>query len=247
MAVSYGSGTLKRRKAIRANSLVRKAAILLRGKAGRYSTAPLASRGFQGYRYGGGTRGELKYVDNLDNDELIVHTGTVVPINLLASGTAVNERVGRKVVLKSCLVNFTVKNVIGVNTNALQGAIVKVSLIYDSQPNGAIAPAAYNDIYSTAHPTSPLNLNNRDRFKVLWSKYAQIGSYLISGAGSLATGAPQHAIRTCFKKMNLPVIFGGAGGSIGDIQTGALLLCFTADVANMSMCDYYTRVRYSDN
>jgi len=243
MAVSYGSSALKRRKAHRANSLVRKAASLLRGKAGRYTATTMGS----GYRYGGGTRSELKYVDNLDNDELITHTGTVVPINLMAGGTAVNERVGRKVVLKACLVNFTVKNAYGVNTDGFQGAIVKVSLVYDSQPNGAVAPAGYTDIYSTAHPTSPLNLNNRDRFKVLWSRYASIGSYLIGGSGTLATGAPLGVVRTCYKKMNLPVIFGGVGNGISDIQTGALLLCFTADLNGKSMCDYYTRVRYSDN
>lgn len=241
------SSITKRRKVTRANALVRKAATILRGKNRRLISAPLASRGFQPYRYGGGSRSELKYVDNSDNDEVILDTGKVLCMNLMASGTNVSQRVGRKVDIKSILLNFNIFNSKIVSAGAPQGAIVRVSLVYDSQPNGAVAEPAYTDIYAADHPTAPLNLNNRDRFRVLWTKVGQIGAFVISNITQLATGAPQNVYKKMFKMVNLPVIFGGPGGTIGDIQTGSLLLCFVADITNVTYTDYYCRVRYADN
>jgi len=235
-----------RRKAAASNRLAARAALILGKRVGGGLGAPLATRGFRPYRYGAGNGPELKFVDKTQVDVVLTTTGFVTALNLMATGTDISNRVGRKVMLKSVLLSSNFYNSIAALSAAVQGGMGKVSIVYDSQPNGAAALPAYTDIYVNNTPHAPLNLNNRDRFKVLWTKTWQVAPYTLNAAPAIIAGAPQNAIRKGYKKLNLPVIFGNTGGTIGDIQTGSLLLCVGVDVNNTTSFDYYTRVRYSD-
>lgn len=197
-------------------------------------------------RYGGG-RAELKYIDTSASNSFALAAGIVIPINLMAQGTDINQRVGRKVQLKSVMANLNFFPTNVTNANAAQGIFGRVCIIYDSQPNGSASAAAYTDIFAAADPNAPLNLNNRDRFRVIWSQYWTVSSYWLNATPAIIGGAPQNVYRKCYRKINLPTIFNGTGGTIGTVATGALLLCIVCDNNNNAMYDYYTRVRYSDN
>jgi len=234
-------------KITKSRQLVRKASQLLARRMGGTASAPLASRGFRPFTYGG--RGvnapELKYIDTAAVDQGIAAAGALVLVNGCATGTTVITRVGRKIVMKSITVSVNMFNAGAAAQTYPIGVSGKISLIYDSQPNGATAPG-YTSIYQIAHPTSPLNLSNRDRYKVLWTKNFVIPSYEIAG-GKIVGGSPTNVTRKGYKKCNLPVIFGGDGSTQADIQTGALYLTAIVDANLGAAFDYYIRVRYNDN
>ena len=92
-----------------------------------------------------------------------------------------------------------------------------------------------------------MNLNNRDRFKVLVDKKGQLGSYLTSAGGTIISGAPQNAWWAKYKKCNLETVFSGTTNAIGSMATGAIYICYIGDFVGISLIDYYTRVRFTDN
>ena len=81
-------------------------------------------------------------------------------------------------------------------------------IIYDTQPNSAGTVPAVTDILETATTLAPLNLNNRDRFRVIYDKRSQIGSFFINATPNLVGGAPQNVHWSKFRKLNHDVIFG---------------------------------------
>ncbi|QDJ95276.1 capsid protein [Capybara virus 35_cap1_1079] len=248
MSVRSMSMSSTSRKIARSRQLVNKAAQLLRKRNGGATGAPLAARGFRpfpyGRRYVTTDPPELKYIDVAQQDQAITNTGGVVLLNAVATGTDVTGRVGRKINMKSLKIGVNVFNQANVSSNLSIGVTVKISIVYDSQPNGSGTVPTYTTIYKTAHPYSPLNLDNRDRFKVLWTKNFVVAAYTTSASSLLATGSPTNTTRVGYKKMNLPVIFGGTGATIGDIQTGALYITAVADVSLGAAFDYNSRIRF---
>lgn len=215
---------------------------------GRYSgptpRAPLAIRGFYG-SYSRRGRAELKVVENAPTAISPVTTGgTIVCYNLIAQGTDFTNRVGRQVCLKSCLLRLLCSP-----TNSApdsQGDVVRCMLIYDDQPNSSATVPNVTDVLTTADIFSGVNLNNRDRFKVLYDKRFQMYANAYT-AGSLTAGAPQQMFKEKFIKLpNLEVMFSGTGGTIGNIASGSLLFLSLASNGSVSTLTHYARVRFSD-
>lgn len=221
----------------RANAVLKARSAMSSGSYG-----PPASRGF--YNFGGG-RNELKYIDLQGVNIALTTAGTVTLINACAAGTDVINRVGRKICMKSllwCCNNFPVAAV----SNALQGVMIRQMIIYDSQPNSAGTVPAVTDILESATTLSAMNLNNRDRFKVIYDKRSQIGSFNIGAGPALIAGSPQNVFWKKYRKLNHDVIFSGTGATIGNISTGALYLLAIADFNLVALTDFFTRVRFSD-
>jgi len=143
-------------------------------------------------------------------------------------GSDFNDRIGRKTVLKSfyirgrCQVGAAA-NPGADNTSASQ--LCRLIVFVDNQPNGA-APAV-TDLLKEALPSSQLNANNRDRFRIIKDKeycfdpFFNVSTATQSRYGQGRTTAPIKL----YKKINVETIFNGTnGGSIGDINTGALYM-----------------------
>ena len=88
-----------------------------------------------------------------------------------------------------------------------------------------------------------MNMNNRDRFVVLFNK-----QYAIDQAGGHQSAQMKH-----YKKMNLQTIFNsGSAGTVADITTGSVYLLIISDNAagavptNFPDLSLYTRIRYED-
>ena len=81
---------------------------------------------------------------------------TITVLNDVAQGTTAITRLGRKILMKSVLVQGTLTNSSG------QGRIL---IVYDRQANGA-APAA-TDVLTSNTIMAIQNLDNRDRFIIL--------------------------------------------------------------------------------
>lgn len=155
---------------------------------------------------------ELDFVDTAVSLNVNT-TGSVTLLNPLIQGTNASNRIGRKCLNKSIQVLGRVFNDTTATVNQ-----VAVSLVYDTQANGA-APV-YTDVFDTVTPESMLNISNIQRFKMLrmWN-FALIGN-----TTTPACGEEQLVLDDAFK-CNLVTQFKASNnGDVTDIATGALYL-----------------------
>lgn len=215
--------------------------------------APLATRGFRG-GYGSrmpSSRSEKKVSDIGVGSLQVNTTGTVTLLHIPTLGTDYTNRIGRKTLCKSIYVRGRVN--LESATNYTGGVLVaaqsaRMIVFEDCQPNGA-APGV-TDLLVSADPSSQLNLNNRDRFKILKDKV-----WFMDGMSTTSTSASQGRQGYSFKiykKLNVETIFNATnGGTIADITSGALFMLWigsaAAGVNTDTNASLSTRVRFIDN
>jgi len=193
-----------------------------------------------------GAKEELKICDTLGEINLLAG-GEMYLMNGMPEGTAVNERVGRQITVKSielrgyfvCIASTTQR-------------VIRVAVVYDRSPNGVMP--TYTDIFrpqtgalltNLSLPVYPPNLNNRARFDILYDC-----QHTTSGGSSSTTNtypSPHFDIKI---DAVLGTVYMGSGALIGSIQGGALYIVFadSTEVVNPRTFDVYwtTRVRYTD-
>ena len=241
------AGVLSRSKAQRARQAVARASQLLKSRTTTTtgSLGPPATRGFYGaYRQRGIP--ELKFVDTTSLNNPVQLTWNVGLVNGIAQGTDFNQRIGRKAMMKSILFNGNISPAAGNSLSQPQGILVRVVLIYDTQPNSGTIPVG-TDIFASNDANSPMNLNNRDRFKVIIDRRCQLGSFATGATGILTAGSPNNSYWSKYRKLNHEIIFSGTANTIGSISTGAIYLAWVGDANNTTVLDHYTRIRYMDN
>lgn len=150
-------------------------------------------------------------------------TGTFTLLNGVATGTDFTNRIGRKVCWKSILVQGNIINEGDPSTSNL----CRFMVVWDTQPNGALP--ALTDVLTAATSTAPMNLNNRDRFRVIIDKRYALGT--ISTTATQSVSDRTTALIHKYKKINLETIFDGTTNAIGDIQTGSLFALTVGSVA----------------
>jgi len=238
------------------------------------ANAVLANAGLQrqGFRPIGVSK-ELKVFDMGDQlvkpGDLLVQdmtfNGFVTPIFIPKLGSDFNNRIGRKCVLKSvylkwrCFPNYIEEPQAAVYNAAFAfpQTMVRVLLVWDTNPNGVI-PTIEDILQQTTtnvpDPFSFINMNNRDRFRILLDKVHQFTAIIKTAAGTTSIGANQTWNGKKFKKLNLETIFNStSAGTIGDISSGALYLCGLGTENNgagnlkYAIGEFNTRIRYDDS
>lgn len=152
-------------------------------------------------------------------------------LNLVSVGTQPNQRVGRKIIIKSV---FYRANLFP-NAPASQHRIV---IFYDKQANGA-APAL-TDIFQANSVVSPLHLARSDRFVIVCDEMSDS-----SQSSALNISNQRHV------KCNLETIFNTTNdGAIGSIDSGALWMTMANNggtiTGAVTSADVYARIRYVD-
>lgn len=240
-----GSGSSKRTYA--AASALRKAATLIRARSSGLSGPPRTGGFYGNYKQfsrGGPHSGrELKFIDTEISAGTLTTAGTVTFLNGVAQGTDFNNRIGRKTLIKSILWNCGIYPI--PSTTQPAGEFVRMIIFYDTQTNSAAVPAV-TDVLAVADPFSPMNLNNRDRFHIIWDKKINLNPATYA-AGALTAGAPMTKYITKYKKCNKEVVYSGTGGTIGSIQTGSI--CILTISYNGTLYDHtsYFRFRFFDS
>lgn len=176
--------------------------------------------------------------------------GSFTLLNGLVPGTDFNNRIGRKVFLNSFYVRGFCRNSDdGTGGSTSPGDLWRMIIFMDMQPNGS-APAV-TDLLVSASSASQLNMNNRDRFKVLCDKQYTTGPWTFLGSGGYwasADGA-SHAIKK-YKRVSAETIYNaGTAGTIADIISGALYMFWigtSAAVEQGGEAVVSVRVRYTD-
>ncbi len=144
-------------------------------------------------------------------------TGTISLLNGIAPGTAVNERLGRIVVLDKLklLIQDQVTPATGVDQ------FHRLLVVADKQPNGAAL--AITDVLDSVSTVAMPNLANRARFRILYDDLHQLN----------ATGEPfSQRTYSLSIPLNLRVVYNaGVAGTVADIATNSLYFITIGSVA----------------
>lgn len=194
--------------------------------------APVASRGFKGY-LGRRSQGERNWLDTSINVAPASTAVSSVLLNYPTPGTGPTGRVGRKICIKSVQIRLNIITgvvVSGVAPAAIPGTTMRVLLVWDKQVNGAAAVPTAAELFNVIGSlpvTSPLNLDNRDRFAILMDKtFSSPNMVSTLGFPSQTSGSTSGSIYfKKFKKLNHETIFNsGTAGTQADIVSGGLYL-----------------------
>lgn len=211
----------------------------------RRMRAPRRARGqiYRGYSFARANAGhELKAVDNnWAANSFSALTGVsswhAELINGMAAGAALNERIGRKVQMKSIYIRA---NVSVPPTGVTGNGFIRVMLVYDRQNNATDLNLNLTSLFVTDSAISLMNLDNRERFLVLYDRMTPMG---------LQWRDTEVFVK--FKRCRLDVLFNAAAGAtFAGITTGALYLLtaghgFIGAVTSLEVLGR-TRVRYTD-
>jgi len=205
-----------------------------------------------GYPKRTGAMGELKNIDFATtaflplaaamtaNGQTVGIVGTVGVMNNTTVGAAANQRIGRKIVMKSLFVRGEITAPVA---QTLSGN-ARIVILYDRQPNAA-APAAtlpFSSLVANQDSNSLMNLDNRERFKVLMDIDMPIAP--IGSGNAVATF-------NRYIKLNYETDYNtGNAGTIADITSGAVLI-FTSCGQSMvaagpPQISLSGRIRFSD-
>lgn len=211
-----------------------------------------ATRGFRGY-YGSSVQ-ERKVSDISTAVYQVNTTGSITLLHNPVLGSDYTQRIGRKTSIKSLYVRGLVQlELAAIGMPGATGACMARMIIFiDSQPNGAVP--AITDLLVEALPQSQLNLNNRDRFRIVKDREYVYDPFLVSTTATQAIanwGRVIHPVKM-YKKLNIETVFNGTnGGTIADINTGALYMLWVGNLGAGTNVDMNaivsTRVRYKDS
>jgi len=173
-------------------------------------------------------------------------TGFLQCICIPSLGTDYTNRIGRKITVKSIFIRGYVRTEVSASLGAVNvsSQMVRVIVLLDEQPNGGLP--AVTDVLQTSDPAAQLNLNNRDRFRVLKDKTWTFDPYL---AGS--TASRQIYPFKWYLKCNIDTLFNAVnGGTIADITSGSILTLVVgsngAGVNTDANAYFSTRCRFLD-
>lgn len=212
------------------------------------SMVPLRSGGYKPNRI------ERKVNDLTTNTYQVNTTGSIVLIANPILGSDFNNRIGRKITLKSVYIRGYIAQEGADGAGfaiAAPTQLGRMILVADLQPNGAVP--AITDILVEATSCSQLNLNNRDRFKIYCDKTYVVDPYMTSAIATQSYAQASNTIKMVkkYKKLNLEMIYNATNaGTVADINSGALYMVWIGSVAAGANTDMRarvsTRVRYID-
>lgn len=171
---------------------------------------------------------------NLDTSSTLTGAAAsqFAPLNFLngiARGASPNERIGRRIVLKSLLVRWQAPT---------SQAPFRLLVVYDHAPNAALA--LITDVLTADAINNPMNLVNNDRFMVLHDELVNQNS-----SGQQCVG--KFYIKLGPKGVGLQCQWNGnATGTIADITTGAILFTACSASGGTVSIPFISRVRYTD-
>jgi len=149
-------------------------------------------------------------------------TGSIGLIAEIQTGASVNQRIGKKILLKS----VQCRGYVYANTTAGYNDCA-ILLVYDRRPTGSLP--AVTDILVTADANALNNDANSGRFQIIKRMdFALVGN---TGAGPVTSTTAMSADFFADMKMR-PAVYKAIGtGEIGDIEEGAVYIVTVGSVA----------------
>lgn len=145
-------------------------------------------------------------------------TGSIALLNTIAQGVTVNQRVGKKIIMKS--IQIRGNHYAGASGTVAEGAML---IVYDKRPTGALP--AITDILNSVSPNAFNNDANSGRFRIVRRR-----DLTFTGNSTTPATGNEYFDASDFIKLNLPVTYKAAGtGAIADIEEGALYVVTVGD------------------
>jgi len=159
---------------------------------------------------------ETGFVDLASATYNLNTTGSIVLIPTIAQGASVNQRVGKKIKLKSLACRGMVYNDTAASLNDCC-----ILIVYDRRPQASLP--AITDILVAANSNAFNNDANSGRFQIMKREdFMLLG---VPATGSTMTERSAASADFYLSLRNLPCTFKAAGtGAMGDIEEGALYL-----------------------
>lgn len=179
---------------------------------------------------------ERKVVDTASASYACDTTGSVTLVNGMAQGSDFTNRIGRKYTN----VAVQLEGFLGPQDSNVGTTKCRIMLIYDAQPNGALP--VITDVLTASTSNAFMNLNNRDRFKVLCDENYTL-SAIDNTASQAFAGSPTAQNISVYKKINLETICDGTTAAIGDVQTGSIFLLTIGSAATGLAFNFVGAVR----
>jgi len=179
-------------------------------------------------------------------------------LNLSIQGTTIFDRIGQKTIMQKLVTKLIMGN--RRDVSAVYGAgYVRILIVYDAQLNGIPLTAAQAATQLLQNPlilTSPMNLDNRERFRVVLDKFYYIGATLMSATSeenTFSTDRNNAFVKKYKAVMKLDTIYNqGNAGTAGDIQSGGLFMLAVTDkysddsTGASAFINCYNRIRFFD-
>lgn len=189
--------------------------------------------------------------------------GAIIPVNLVTSGNGPQNRIGRKITMKSLRVRGVARYFYApdVTSGNIDANSLRMIVVYDAQPSGVLP--TFDTIFgrtvqdgteSTQYQDS-LRYDNTDRFKVLRDVITKCDPNLFNSAGGTTDAVTEEYLFDEFIPLKgLPVQFSGQTDptTIADLSTGGLYVIFCA---SYNLTDFnawvissisFARFRYTD-
>lgn len=216
----------------------------------RRRSMPARMRGF--YRKVGyykrftGDSGELKFHDvdlSLANiPQIGLRNADLLTI---AEGNGEEERIGRKITIKSILIRANA--LLPGGTNLAQASeTVRFMVVQDTQANGA--QAAATDVLETANYKAFNNLANSSRFRVMLDKQLTLRCSAGSGNGTTDNHLQNEYNFNFYKKCSIPIEYDNTAstGAISTIRSNNILVFAFGRAGGIADISGKIRFRFAD-
>lgn len=179
--------------------------------------------------------GELKNVDNILTGTVTGPTAvTLASFNLIAQGPGQNERIGRRVTMKSLWIRWQIT----MNSASVGASPFRLLVVYDKQNNAGGTPIT--SVLTSNTITAFKDLSNERRFVTLMDEWIT----------PIGTGGPQSVCGQRFIKMNHVVEFNTSASAAASAITTGLVSGFLFQMGTITTANpeysVQARVRYSD-
>lgn len=177
---------------------------------------------------------EVKAVDSSVN--LAANsTGAILLLNGIVPGTALDERVGRQVLMTKLKLDLRMSVTAATGVDQVHRFLV----VLDKQTNGAAL--AVTDVLNTVNPYSQVNLSNQARFTILLDRVQYLNASGEAGSGAVFRGS--------IGVHEVVQYNSGVAGTVADISTNSLYLISVgqeAAGATAGLLYGTARLRYKD-
>lgn len=199
-------------------------------------------------------RTELKAVDYNSTryfDNVTTGSSTFFVLNGIQTGGSFYQRNGRQIKMRSIAFKYTIEPL------SFPAPLdqLRVAIVFDRQPNGALP--ALSDIFqdcdsagaTKTDPESWLNLNNRERFRIIHHHYAQVPQVNSATSQQAVASTDVNQSLTVNQFRYLPkecqlVTYKSDGNGISDIATGVLYLIAESANATTASATWTLRFNY---
>lgn len=204
---------------------------------------------------------EMKYMDLAEQTTPFVDIGAPPGpnyLNLVGEGTSYWNRIGSKINMQAVHIRGYVHNV-EPDTGAFP-SLLRMIVFYDRQPNGAaclftdVIQGRTNTGVGAVDGLQGLNIDNKDRFVIIYDKYMYAAGYnagppvVLEANNTTGKDGNNEYVLNCYIPLrNLVSIFKSSTLTIADVTTGALGVFFVdARQENRRSATWTSRLCYYD-